>query len=215
MFVVGWAPLLLLLLPLPMVFTMPAATLQKNTVDQLMLSSDSTNKFGLYNIFTEMDLQNGCTSPLIKADTFPNFLVTHYESSVCTVIYNVTRDLKSKYVGVPDIFVKNLVDKIYKSNNNSDVYKVWKNVTVSPSLSLLMKHLNETTKWKSVCFNFYNDLFPYCKFLHLEVLLLLDTSQAHTECECFSILIHSVIGIAYFLIAYLIVFSYIKSKCWS
>lgn len=187
-----WPPLLLLLL----LSLMPSPAVTKavmqsenpqtpvKTVGRLMMSGDSAKKFDLVSNITEMDLQNSCATPLIYENNFSKSLASHYESSVCTIIYNVSRELETKNV----VWDESTINQFSKSfvSVNTDMYEVWKNVTSqSPTLKLLMEYLNEPKKWKSVCYNFNDDLFPYCKFLHFEVLLML----VHKECECSLILI--------------------------
>lgn len=184
---VGWSPLLLLLL-LPMVEMnpiLPDKLQTPETVGKLMVTS--TVKYDLVKYFTDLQLQDACTSPLINKDNFPKSLMFHYESSMCTIIYNVTKELEAKSVVMPDNFPDDSVKSILeKSDKSKDMFTVWKNVSKiseSPSLNLLMEHLNETNKWNSVCCNFDGKIFPYCEFLHYEVLLLQTISKLVKECE--------------------------------
>lgn len=190
-FAVGWSPLLLLLL-LPMVkmdpipLNKPLDKLQTSEAVSKLIKTSSV-KFDLLNYFTELQLQDGCMSPLINESNFPNSLMSHYESSMCTIIYNITKELEDKGKGLPDNFPYNSVKSLLeKSNKSEDMFSVWKNVSKiseSLSLNLLMKHLNDTKKWNSVCYNFNDVLFPYCAFLHSEVLLLQTISQETNVCE--------------------------------
>lgn len=184
-FAVSWSPLLLLLL-LPAVQMTPVVIPDKphtpETVSLLM--EKSTVKFDLFKYFTELQLQNGCTSPLVNDHDFPKALTLHYESSICTIIYNMTKELEVKSMDMPDNLAKTV--HLEKSDKSADKYTVWKNVSKiskSPSLILLMEHLNETNKWNSVCYNFNGNLFPYCEFLHSEILLLQNISQIVKECK--------------------------------
>lgn len=181
-FAVGWSPLLLLLL-LRVVEMGPVSLPKLQTPEAVSkLINDSSVKFDLLNYFAELKLQDGCTSPLINECNFLDSLMSHYESSMCTIIYNITKELEDRGKDMPDDLVKSLLKNSTKSEDMW--FTVWKNVSKisqSPSLNLLMKHLNETKKWKSVCYNFDGNLFPYCKFLHYEVLLLQNFAAKERE----------------------------------
>lgn len=170
----------------PIPLNKPLDKLQTSEAVSKLIKTSSV-KFDLLNYFTELQLQDSCMSPLINASNFPNSLISHYESSLCTIIYNVTKELEDKGKGIPDNFPYNSAKSLLeKSNKSEDMFAVWKNVSKiseSPSLNLLMKYLNEPKKLNRVCYNFNGELFPYCKFLHSEVLLLQTIFQETNVCE--------------------------------
>lgn len=154
----------------------------EKTVTELMLSN-VTDKIGLINYFNELGLSKHCKSPLLNVSNFKMFENEDVVPCLCTVIYNMSKELDDKVINVLDVELAKNKTNNYKYKN-PNVYNIWKEVTdISPSLKLLMDPLNNITKWNSICYNIKDVLYPYCKLLNVEVLLLYNTMQKPKECK--------------------------------
>lgn len=166
-----------------------AGTVPDKTVTQLMVSN-LPDKSGLVDYFNELDLPKHCKLPLLDKNNFKKFENEDVVPCLCTVIYNMFLELKSKVVNVLDVEEAKNKTNNYKYNDPI-VYNIWKEVTnISPSLKLLMDPLVDITKWNTICYNINEVLYPYCKFLNVEVLLLYNTMQKPKECEYINIYIY-------------------------
>ncbi|XP_015367985.1 PREDICTED: putative DNA helicase INO80 [Diuraphis noxia] len=166
------AGLIVVLLQLENVSTAP----KENTVSQLMMSSaDKSTKFGLLNYFKDLGLDNLCNFPLLDVNNFKTVETEYAFKCFCTVIYNISNEIKYSLVNDIDLEIaKNITNK-HKFKDET-MYGLWKNVTeFSQPMKLLMDPLDNITKWNKVCYNLNNELHTYCKFLNVEVLLLKNT----------------------------------------
>lgn len=155
-------------------------TLPEKTVSQLI--NDSPDNFGLINYFNELNLTEHCKSPIIVVNKFKISEHVDIVPCLCTVIYNMTKELEHIVFETSDVNVAKNKTNNYKSKNEM-MYNMWKDVSkISPSLKFLMDPLN-TNKWNILCHNIDEVIYPYCKFLNVEILLLHNTKQILKECE--------------------------------
>lgn len=159
-----------------------------NSVGHLMTSTPSFAKFGLIEYFVDLKLVDQCTTPVMNESRLKAVELINYPAAVCSVIYNVTAELTSADywpVNASDVEDAKANTENYKITNVT-IYETWKNVSeISPTLKLLMSPLNNIAKWKVFCLNLNHVMFPYCKFLNVEILLLYKYVLKHKQSKYF------------------------------
>lgn len=149
------------------------------------LISNSSDKLGLVKYFNELKLDMYCNNSLLDNDDFKKLEPIDPSQCLCTVIYNMTKELESSNISISDVKAAKLQTKInYESDEKT--FQIWKNVTkLSPSLKLLMEPLNDIKAWKFVCHKDYSmeNLGLLCQFLNVEIMLLYNST--HKLCEYF------------------------------
>ncbi|XP_060833537.1 uncharacterized protein LOC132917038 [Rhopalosiphum padi] len=143
----------------------------EKTISQLMMSS---GKVGLVNYFKDLNLDNFCNFPLLDVKNFTRVENEYTFPCFCTVIYNISNEFEYGLINATDLEAAKLITNNHKFNDES-MYNMWTNMTKnSESMKLLMDPLNSIDKWNKVCYNLKNELHTYCKFLNVEVLLIIN-----------------------------------------
>ncbi|XP_050435712.1 uncharacterized protein LOC126842676 isoform X2 [Adelges cooleyi] len=141
--------------------------IDEGSVSKLMTSSP-VDDLGLVKYFKQLDLYDTCDIKILDVNKTKHFEINNPELCMCTIIYNMTKELSNSNVSVSDVELA----KTQTANFDAmALYDIWTKATVSsPSLTLFMEPLNSFKRWHAICYNVEDEIKPLCKMLNVEVL---------------------------------------------